>query len=132
MIDLRIDHNMQDRLSPRGSTGEIKIMAIENTKDVIDNAENHSRAAFINELHESPAGSPEAQRYAEMIRENDRIIERVKASAMDVADNVSRSLFALPKSLQEQFMASIAHRNEPEDLVYARVRENYDNRYNRV
>jgi hypothetical protein len=121
---------MQDEVSRFGLNGEIKIMAIDSTKDGNERLEARlTSSAFISELHESPINNIEAARCAEMLRENERMVERIKAQAMDVADNVCKSLFGMPRHVQDNFIASIEHYSDKHDLVYARVRDNYERKY---
>lgn len=121
---------MQDEVSRFGLNGEIRIMAIDSTKDGNEKLEARiTSSAFISELHDSPINNLEAARCAEMLRENERMVERIKAQAMEVADNVCKSLFGMPRHVQDNFIASIEHYNDKNDLVYARVRDNYERKY---
>lgn len=90
--------------------------------------------AFHNELHseqmEKMNMSPEAQRYSDMLAENERMLGQIKEHAMRVADSVSASLMNLPERVQRDFIDSIAKYNDNDDLVYARVRNNYEKRAN--
>jgi hypothetical protein len=90
--------------------------------------------AFHNELHAEQMAeknmSPEAQRFSDMLAENERMLAQIKDHAMRVADSVSTSLMQLPESVQRDFINSIAKYDDSNDLVYARVRKNYENRNN--
>ena len=106
-------------------------MAIDSTKDNGEKFEANVTTAFHTELHEALPHS-EAARCAEMLKENEKLVERIKTQALDVADNVCSSLFALPRHVQDSFIASIEQYNDRHDLVYARVRENYERKYSQA
>ncbi len=105
-------------------------MAIEQNKGELAGIESNSSSAFQNELHTERFDkmTPEAQRFAEMLKENEMMVEQIKAHAFAVADNVSTSLDRLPASVQQDFIEKISQYNDPHDLVYARVRQNYENK----
>ena len=106
-------------------------MAIDQNKGELAGIESFSTGnAFHHELQteRQERMSPEAQRCAEMLKENDLMVEQIKAHAFTVADNVSTSLNRLPESVQRDFINHIAQFNGKHDLVYDRVRQNYENK----
>lgn len=112
---------------------ELLIMAIENNEIEVERVESNHNPKFHQELQaESMAESaadknnPEAMRIREMLQANERMIEQIMTHGFQVADRASESIERLPFHMQREFMASIAKFNDPTDLVYNRVRANYE------
>lgn len=117
-------------------------MAIENreveVREVeVSRVESNHNPKFHQELQaESMAESaadknnPEAMRIREMLLANERMIAQIMTHGFQVADRASESIARLPFHMQREFMASIAKFNEPTDLVYNRVRANFEESQN--
>ncbi len=120
---------------------ELLIMAIENNEVEVSKVESTHNHKFHQELQaetmvdprtESAAdkNNPEAMRIREMLAANELMIEQIKTHAFQVADKACESIDRLPYHLQREFMNSISKFNEPTDLVYNRVRANYEKSQN--
>ena len=120
---------------------ELLIMAIENNEVEVSKVESTHNHKFHQELQadtmvdtrsESAAdkNNPEAMRIREMLAANELMIEQIKNHAFQVADKACESIERLPYHVQREFMNSISKFNEPTDLVYNRVRANYEKSQN--
>ncbi|CAN5341033.1 hypothetical protein BH11CYA1_BH11CYA1_26800 [soil metagenome] len=115
-------------------------MAIENNEIEVSRVESSHNHKFHQELQaesmidpRAESGdktNPEAMRIREMLAANERMIEQIMAHGFQVADKCSESIERLPANVQRDFMTSIAKFNEPTDLVYNRVRANYEKSQN--
>jgi hypothetical protein len=120
---------------------ELLIMAIENNEIEVSKVESTHNHKFHQELQAEPMSdtrseaaseknNPEAMRIREMLAANELMIEQIKAHAFQVADRACESIERLPFHVQREFMTSISKFNEPTDLVYNRVRANYEKSQN--
>ncbi|MDP3508167.1 MAG: hypothetical protein Q8T09_09280 [Candidatus Melainabacteria bacterium] len=116
-------------------------MAIENNEVEVSKVESTHNPKFHEELQaetmldprpESAAekNNPEAMRICEMLAANELMIAQIKNHAFQVADRACESIGRLPYNVQREFMNSISKFNEPNDLVYNRVRETYEKSQN--